>query len=243
MAQVTIPNRPLGSDTRSIAAMLANFDAITAQFNGSTDGDNLAQAVREAAGINKTGSIRRGKSIIATEESRTNVAYGLLTTPDRVQNVVLPTDGLICVAYHALVKESVSSAARAAIFIGANQLKWLDGGAGAPATQAAYVGATDSYRPLFTFESGLATLGMSSAYTGAVTTGQVIAGHYSTGAGFGLHIESGGVTAEKLAAATTGGPCYIFAAAGTYDISIQFKASSGSVTAKERKLWVWTMGF
>ena len=35
----------------------------------------------------------------------------------------------------------------------------------------------------------------------------------------------------------------VFAAAGTYDISVQFKASSGSVTVKNRKLWVWTMGF
>lgn len=35
----------------------------------------------------------------------------------------------------------------------------------------------------------------------------------------------------------------LFAAAGTYDVSVQFKSSSGTVTAKERKLWVWTMGF
>jgi hypothetical protein len=39
-----------------------------------------------------------------------------------------------------------------------------------------------------------------------------------------------------------GGPLYVWAAAGTYNISVQFKASSGTITVKERKLWVWTLG-
>src|SRR5438046_4968927 len=34
-------------------------------------------------------------------------------------------------------------------------------------------------------------------------------------------------------AAFMGGWCYIFAAAGTYDISVQFKSSSGSVRSEE----------
>ena len=40
-----------------------------------------------------------------------------------------------------------------------------------------------------------------------------------------------------------GGFTFAFAAAGTYTVSVQFKASSGSVTASNRKLWVWTIGF
>jgi surface-anchored protein len=37
----------------------------------------------------------------------------------------------------------------------------------------------------------------------------------------------------------TGGVCWIFAAAGTYKITVQFKASSGNVKVKERNLWAW----
>jgi hypothetical protein len=54
--------------------------------NVAGDIANLATAVDT-----KLGSA--GKSIIATEETRTNVAYGTLTTPDVVTGIVLPTDG------------------------------------------------------------------------------------------------------------------------------------------------------
>ncbi len=37
MAAITIPNRPLGSDTRVIAQILADFDAILAQANGNLE--------------------------------------------------------------------------------------------------------------------------------------------------------------------------------------------------------------
>lgn len=37
-------------------------------------------------------------------------------------------------------------------------------------------------------------------------------------------------------------PLLGFAAAGTYNISVQYKATSGSITAKERKLWVAVLG-
>lgn len=40
----------------------------------------------------------------------------------------------------------------------------------------------------------------------------------------------------------THGFAWIFAAAGTYNINVQFKATSGSITAKERKLWVAVLG-
>jgi hypothetical protein len=35
-----------------------------------------------------------------------------------------------------------------------------------------------------------------------------------------------------------GGFAVVFAAAGTYDVSVQFKSSVGSVTVKNRHLWV-----
>jgi hypothetical protein len=39
-----------------------------------------------------------------------------------------------------------------------------------------------------------------------------------------------------------GGSIEVFAAAGTYTIGVKYKATSGNVTAKERKLWVATLG-
>jgi hypothetical protein len=78
-----------------------------------------------------------GKSIIATSEARTNTAYGLLTTPDRVTGVVLPTSGLIAVAYQATWQESVATAGRAAVFLASTQLKRNVAGSG-PVVQEAF---------------------------------------------------------------------------------------------------------
>jgi hypothetical protein len=205
--------------------------------------DDLETEVTQALGLNTTASghggaaVRRGKSIIATEEARTDTAYGLLTTPDQVENVVMPTDGLIVVAYQALWKESVTGAARAAIFVGADQLKIAHNTA-TPATQAAARPST-AYANLHTWGGGLASID-PAADTSQVTTGQVVGFHSQTPeTSVNVEIDGSEVDGPLFGA----GPCYIFAAAGTYDISVQFKASSGSVTAKERKLWVWTVGF
>ncbi len=186
------------------------------------DANNVEDRMLQVAG-------HRGKSNIATEEARTNVAYGLLTTPDRVSSVVLPADGLICVAFQGMWKESVNGAARAAIFVGANQLKSYEDNAAAPTVrEVGCYGGADSYAPLASYSMGLLPDATgATAYTGDVTTGQLV--------GYGGSL--GGSTVSF------GGPCYIFAAAGTYDVSVQFKASSGSVTAKNRKLWVWTLTF
>jgi hypothetical protein len=48
MSIIGIPNRPLGTDPRSIADITANFDAILADYNGSIDLSNLATAVKNA---------------------------------------------------------------------------------------------------------------------------------------------------------------------------------------------------
>jgi microcystin-dependent protein len=42
MTNVTIPNRPLGTDTRSIEMILADFDAITSVINGQLDSGNMS---------------------------------------------------------------------------------------------------------------------------------------------------------------------------------------------------------
>jgi hypothetical protein len=216
------------------------WDAIPIGAGGVTS-ELLADAAR--LGVTDGATVRRGKSIIATEESRTNASYGLMTTPDRVQSIVLPTDGLIAVAFQGIWKESVAGAGRASIFVGANQLKIAHdgtGGGGPSGSGAAHTaaGVLNTYSPLASAPFGLVSSQAARDYGVDVTTGQAVG---MVGIIDGLTTDIAGV--ETFTRAAVGGPCYIFAVAGTYDVSVQFKASSGSVTVKNRKLWVWTMGF
>lgn len=209
-ARLNTGDLTLANGAVSAAAKLAD---------GVVSEDKLAAALAAVLGLNAGSNVGRGKSIIATEETRNNTAYGTLTTPDTVAGVVLPTDGLIFVAFQALVKSSVLGAGRAALFLDSNQLKTRSGNAAPQIQEATTTAAAGDYGPLATASYGLiAGLG-SSTSTSDVTTGQSIGAPVA-----------GGVTA-------------IFAAADTYDVSVQFKATSGTVTAKERKLWVWTMAF
>jgi hypothetical protein len=160
--------------------------------------------------------------IIATEESRTNTAFGTLTTADEIQNVVLNENGLIVLGYAATIKNSVAGAGRVAIFLGANQLKWTTS-AGTPVEAESIFASNVGFN--FLTSSTYAGLQSAGAEKGSsqVTTGQLLAGPEAT--------PSGG-----------GGLAFIFAASGTYNISIKYRSTSGSVTVKERKLWVATLG-
>ncbi len=178
------------------------------------------------AGVSDSTVVRRGKSVIATSETRSNVAYGLLTTPDRVSSVVLPTDGLLFVRYRALVKTS-GPTAEVAIFVGANQLKTLKPNA-VPAVLEQSLGINeDFFSALYTNKLyGLAVDSSSTVDTSLVTTGFV------TGAG------------NPAANQGEDTLCIEGLPGGTYDVSVQYKTSGGvTVTSKERKLAVWTMGF
>lgn len=70
-----------------------------------------------------------------------------------------------------------------------------------------------------------------------------------TGEAFGV-IKTNGQTIDRIPGtasdATTGQvvgrPLAIFLAAGTYALSVRYKAGSGSVTAKDRKLWAAVLG-
>lgn len=213
----------------------------------ANDGSDLTTGLLVMANeIDNANLVRSfGKSIISTTETRTNAAYGLLATPDRVQSVVLPAGGLIAVAFQATWQESVAGAASAAIFVGANQLK-VAGTPLGPVVQAAVIGGelAGGDEALGSFGGGLCSTWFdsgASAYGGDVTTGQVVG---LAAGGTGIATSYNGTRVQTPATGGNfAGPCYISAAAGTYDISVQFKASSGIVTVKNRKLWVWTLGF
>lgn len=193
-----------------------------------TFGDKLA--------LNDTTHARRGALSIATTQSTSSTTYTTLTTPDQIPNVILPANGLIAVAYQATWQESVTGGARAAIFIGANQLMTNLGVNPHLSAGAKQIGAsTNIDTMLVSTPWGLAgTPGSGS--TGDVTTGQTIGSNTNVT----VYSELDGTV---IGLAGAGGICYIFAAAGTYTISVKYKASSGSVTAKNRRLWVWSFGF
>lgn len=158
--------------------------------------------------------------IINTEESRTNTAFGTMATADEIKSVVLPENGLMLIGYSANFKpSSLGVVAGAAIFLGSNQLK---SSGGTPTAQEASSNGT-ALSKIVTFSGGLGHMSPLEASGADVTTGQAL----------GPKTPDGDLP---------GGFCPVFAAAGTYNVSVQFKASSGSVTAKERKLWVATLG-
>jgi hypothetical protein len=185
-----------------------------------------------------TQSSRAGKSIIATTETRTNTAFGTLTTPDQV-SVTIAAGNLIAVQYYARWSESVSAAAQAAIFIGSNQLQVARQAAG-PDVQAA---STVNTNPINTNEVltscpiGLVTSLGASMTNAEVTTGQAMGYAGISGSAYGFVV--GSASAIGSGANVLGSPVYIKGlAAGTYTISVQFKASSGTVTVSNRDLRV-----
>lgn len=231
---MTLSSQPLPSigaanstEDPKIRSLLSELQGI---LNGNIDASNLAVA----AGVTEAqlaaalatrlglGTAGRGKSIIATSEVRTNTAYGTMTTPDKV-TVTLPTDGLICIAYQATWTLTGTGPAQATVFLGANEVL-ISSAAGAPTNINIATNSAGIDRGLATSVSGMVSGAGSTSTTSDVTTGQVV-----------------GVTPTTPG---SGGVLSVFAAAGTYDVTVQFKVpGGGSVTVKNRKLWVWTMGF
>jgi hypothetical protein len=232
MTKVTLPklNQTGKNEWNDVQS---NDEAIATVVNGELDHTNLS-ANSEITGAQLASSAKPIKwytpKVIATEENRENTAYGTLATKDEITGVVLPENGLILVGYQALWKSSSSLQGRAAIFLGSNILK-TGNSLGAPFEQSATHRGTD-FDQLTTCGGGLLSPETASTAGTAsnVTTGQVL-GQFNVDA----------VSIPSLQ--WSGGLVPIFAAAGTYNISVQYKVSEfGSVTAKERKLWVMTLG-
>lgn len=215
--------------------------------NNSVAANDLVTAVAQTLGLNNALNTGRGASYVATEESRTNAAYGKLTTADHVQNIVLPSNGIIWVMAHLQVKEVTPNNARIALFLNNgstdNQLKVFTPNNAAPQVQEANISllTANTYGLVGTTQLGLLGGGYyesdlvysSPAYTGDVTTGQVV------GASLTLNYNT---ASPSFTQTLTPAPVPIFAAAGTYTVSLQFKSTAG-VTAKERRLWAWAQGF
>lgn len=209
MTKVVLP-RLNQTGVNEWADVQTNDEALQTVINGEIANENLSGA----AGITRANLAAESKPLawstpkaIVTEESRTNVAYGTLTTADEIGGVVVPENGRLAITYSALIKSSVSEAGRIAIFIGANQLQGPEGGA----SEVPTVGTT-FHRFVTNDTAGIQVISSSEAAFG--TTGIILA-------------------------ATEVGRL----AAGTYAVSVRYKSSSGSITAKERLLQVEVRGF
>lgn len=200
------------------------------------------EALEEKLEAAKT--VERKSLIVAGEESRTDTGYGTMGTPDQLA-VTLAGRGLIRVGFDALMKESVASASRAAIFINENQLKVpAAGGVGnsIAALQSAAVGATGAFFKLSSSPTGLVILG-GGGFTGAdASTGQALGLANGANGSFNQQVEETGIA--DLAVGTNGGELVIKGlAAGTYTISVRTKSTSGSVAMKARTLYVEAASF
>lgn len=189
----------------------------TSTLNGS---DLLTKLLAMANAQDNANIVRSfGKSIIMGSGTRTDAAYGALDNgPDQVP-VTLESGGLIVVRAQAVWRSSTSGAGRAAVFVGGNQAKIANvASSNAPVvSEVASLNTTDA--PLVTTPTGLVTADSSSVggYGADVTTGQIVG------------IPSGG------------GDLVMAADAGTYTVSLQWKSATGSVTARARHVWVWTL--
>jgi hypothetical protein len=246
----TIPTA--GSTANSVAdpEVATALQTLLTWANGNIDAVNLSAALAQAAAVNQSGQTVKGAVSISASQSTSSTTYTTLATPDQVTGIVLPTNGLIRVWYQAQASSSVSSAGRAALFIGSNQATVqasLGASTQSPLVQAAVIAGMVT-NSLFTTPFGLQTIG-ATTFSGDVTTGQGIGGYaVQTSLTNSLITELNGTQYQWIQSGTNifvaaGGAWDIFAAAGTYTVSVQFKASSGTVTASNRKLWVQALSF
>lgn len=192
--------------------------------NGNVDSSNLTAATSVSAGINTSGTKVKGSFEKAGEDTRTNVAYGTMATADEVTGIVLPTAGKLIVAYKAIWWLAGAGEASIGLFLNAVQVKLA-----APANKMTPVEVTIAGSS----EAGHVATGSYNLFSEAntstpatdVTTGQVI----------GIDTSSAGASTRQ---GPGGGSLEIFAAAGTYKVSLQFKSTASTVHVKNRHLWV-----
>lgn len=147
---------------------------------------------------------------ISKEESRESTTFGTLPTADLIKEIKVGEKGLVRIGYSARFKSSVSGAGKAAIFLGANQLHLY----------------TTEAKPQQCSTSGTAFRHLSSGFSGLATS--------TSGTATGADV----MTGQLISGGIEGGMAILWLAAGTYEVSVRFLASEGTVTAKERRLWV-----
>ena len=167
----------------------------------------------------------------ATEESTTSTSY--VSLGDEVV-VTLPNNGLIHVAYLATWKQTVSLAAACALHFNSDQQRYVHATLGDTFGVTAQIDdEINKYIPLAATPHG-----MMSLYTAGSPAATAYAGDVTTGQALGLSHLNPSNELIRLHGEFVG-----WAAAGTYTVGPKFKTSSGTVTVKNRKLWVATQSY
>lgn len=280
MGDIVYPTTLVNDTEADADQVMELFDAITAQVNGSIEGagtspgeenipadtitdrelapnavtaNKLADSLGSQLGVSDADTIRRGKSVIATQESRTNSAFGYMPTQDRVQNIVLPTDGILRVIYQAAWWSTDAGAAQAAIFLNGTQLV-------VPKTSGGLDEAYSAVHPpgfglngglLTTCPFGLVSQTGEVVYDDATAITQPRTLGLAGSSAESQAIYSGGdykYLGSDVESATewsfhSSAECLIVAPAATYEVGVQFLAATGSVNARNRILYVEAIGF
>lgn len=161
---------------------------------------------------------KRGYILTAASESTTatSYAYNNLATPDRVTQLVVPTGGVLVIGFQAIWQNTVASNARASLFVGSNQVKVGSGAGAAGIWEANGPPETGDDGVVASHSLGLSAVGGVGAAT-EVTTGEAIG---------------------QSTVVPYGGLAFVFVAAGTYDVGVQFKNNAaGTLSVKNRHLW------
>ena len=183
----------------------------------------------------------RGFSRITGEHSTTSTTYTKLgTTPgvdrDEVQGIVVPPQGILRIIYFAAVKVSVTPATiSSAFFIGANQLRSFGAVNEDLDAMPLHEGTTGS-------GSGEPTENSLGINKYASQQNMTFAAQKPVNAGSGETSGDPSFTAFP----TTPHTISVFtirAAPGTYDISVQYKITAGTLSVKDRTLLVESVGF
>jgi hypothetical protein len=175
----------------------------------------LDGTVNDLLGVSESSTVRRGNFVRAAQDNLASATYQKMGNADEVINIAVPATSLLHIMYRAEWSKSDSGAtATAAIFLDGDQLKYTPapGPATAPAVQEIANSENNIvWKPLYTDEGGITQSTASSNYSGdASSTGQVV--KFTT-----VEVDT-----------------------GTYDVSVRFKVSAGTVSARYRSLYVWT---
>lgn len=192
-----------------------------AEGTESTDGlnDHLARAGAEAR-----------RSIVTAEQSITSATFQVLGIADRIEDMDIDADDLLVVVFMGEFKSSGAGNGRAAIFVGGEQL--MIGGS----NQAA---ATRAEETSFTYVASH-PLGLAGSESTATGTSSL-----PTPVGISAKDTRQFVGATEVASTIEqlGGACVIRPDTGIHDVEIRWSATSGSITARNRRLYAWTRKF
>lgn len=206
--------------------LTAGVDSTNMAASAGLTAEMLVAALAEDLGLTNGGTVRRGTFTQTAEGTTTSTSYTALSNgPDRVANISLPSDSLLAIAYTANIKCTAGQFLHAAIHIGSDVLR-VQTNTALVSDEVAYAPAGSDYDVMFT-------------YPDAPETGT------TTNRG-GLHVidtDGDGYT-DNFSVPQIIRPVYVFAPAGTHTVEVKYKVTgANTLTAKNRKLWVWTMGF